>query len=142
MADIDLCPRCQGPLKFNGAKQCECGWKKRERFDGKREEKQRVFVPCAYDGCSRDALVKILTKSGMTNMCPGHLETYSLATAKKHTAAIGLKTRQDLIDFCRTHEFGKGQMHGEFKRQFQGNKPLRMRERVPGEDDEPVLEHA
>jgi hypothetical protein len=61
------------------------------------------------------------------------------AEARAYTAAQGLRTRQQLIDYCRAHraDIGKGKMHGEFLRRFQANKPVRLqiRERVPGEDE-------
>lgn len=80
---------------------------------------ERQSIPCAYEGCKRDAVSSVKTKTGMANMCSSHGDMYHLAMCKQFTAGLGLKTRQDLIDFCRNHPFGKGKMHGEFLRQHQ-----------------------
>lgn len=137
MAEIDLCPRCQAPLKFLGATSCACGWKKRERKAEGPTQKERVFVDCAYE-CKNDATVRLMTKTGWANMCQRHHDMYHLAAAKAYTAELGLTTPAEMARWNKTHEFGKGRMHGEFLRRFEGNKParLRIRERVPGEDDE------
>lgn len=133
MADIDLCPRCQAPLKFNGAKSCDCGWRKRER-PAERQQAPYVPKPCCYEGCPRDATVKIETKTGWADMCKGHHEAYTLAQAKAYTAGLGLKTQLDLRRFCKTNEMGKGRMHGAFLKAYKGSAP--MIDRQPGQDDE------
>jgi hypothetical protein len=64
----------------------------------------------------------------MANMCPVHGDMYHLHMCKQYTAGLGLKTRQDLIDFCRKNrdQIGRGKMHGEFLRQFQASKSVRQ----------------
>lgn len=113
---------------------------------GAMTDEVRVTVDCAYAGCQRGAITRVLTKTGWANMCQQHYEAWHTSDAKQYTAGLGLKTRQDLIQFCREKrdQIGRGQMHGEFKKQFEAKPPVRvqMLNRVPGEDDEPIAAEA
>lgn len=98
---------------------------------------------CAYAACPKDAAVKILTKTGWANVCKDHYGAYHLAASKAYTAERGLKVVGDMRHWIKDRDVGKGKMHGAFKEAFEANKPMRLRERVPGEDDEPLeVEHA
>ncbi len=107
-------------------------------------EEIKAPVDCAYAGCRYNATVRILTNTGWANMCKHHHELWHLAQAKTYSAGLGLKTIKELRFFCLNHveKVGKGKMHGAFKAAFERHKPVRMqiRERVPGEDDEPIIE--
>lgn len=102
MADIDLCPRCQAPLKVNGATSCECGWKKRARAG--RVEKEPVWVSCAHMACSYRADVSLKTPTGWANLCRRHYDEKMGAEARAYTASLGLKSREDCIAYVRSHK--------------------------------------
>lgn len=107
-------------------------------------EEIKAPIDCAYAGCQRNAVTHVLTKTGWANMCRHHYDAYHLQEARAYSAGLGLKTLFELRLYCKNapQKIMKGGMHGEFKKQFEANRPerLRVRERVPGEDDEPITE--
>jgi hypothetical protein len=93
----------------------------------------RERIRCAYEACPHDAVLRLFTATGWANMCEGCSNRYHTLKAKQETLAMGLRTREQLMAFCRNTEFGRGKMHGEFLKKFQGRPRV---ERVVGEDDE------
>lgn len=100
MGDVyDQCPRCSDDLKW-GATSCHCGWKKRKRGE-ERGLPPRVPVQCAYDGCTTDATIRVMTVTGWANLCRSHYDAHHGRMARSWCAERGLGTVSQMRAYIR-----------------------------------------
>lgn len=114
------------------------------------EKPARPFIECAYIGCGFEALVK----SKGLNLCRVHYETQGNKEAAEHAARHGLKTAEDhrryireLLKAPKPHprawmDNPKSAIAKRFADEVRMRESKPLRERVPGEDDEPYEEAA
>ena len=128
------------------AYKCRCGWKEQAV-----SERSVSFVDCAHFGCDSAAKVNVKTATGFANLCMAHYDAHHLERAKSVLAGLGIETKDEQKSFWRnqveilrggnTNYRGwqrqpKSEKAREFIDEIRAQKPVR--DRVPGEDDEPL----
>lgn len=108
-------------------------------------------------GCNVGAKVNVKTPTGYANLCMGHYDSKALSDAKAWLADRGLETMAEQRSFWRkqveilkagqTDYRGwqrnpKSEIAQKFVDEINAGRRLPVRERVPGEDDEPIEEIA
>jgi len=110
------------------------------------EAAPRPFVQCAYVGCGYEALVR----SKGLNLCRVHYEAQGNKEAAEHAAKHGLKTPADHLAYIRKlmasprphprawMDNPKSEIARRFADEVRLKESAPKKERVPGEDDEPL----
>lgn len=115
------CPECK--TEIGRAAYCGCGWKRHAKA---KAPIQGPRADCGYEGCGREAMCKIHTKTGWLNVCEDHYRIYHHAKAEEYCKNLGL----DTIAKKRAH------FREQIKQLTSRIRPQYMRE--PGQDDEEV----
>lgn len=143
------CPDCGSNLGPSAIK-CRCGWRVVSVAP-------QFLSECAHMGCNVGAKVNVKTPTGYANLCMGHYDSKALSDAKAWLADRGLETMAEQRSFWRkqveilkagqTDYRGwqrnpKSEIAQKFVDEINAGRRLPVRERVPGEDDEPIEEIA
>ena len=139
------CPKCHCTLSRSG--RCDdCGWTER----AKPEAPQRPHVPCAFEGCPRDAVMRVRVgpripgkeRRNWSNVCSLHDVELVQKEADDWMRAVGLGRQPDESTRAwrlRTLEWLK--QNGEKQQHVRGFRSAAallgsQRQREPGDDDE------
>ena len=110
-------------------------------------EPRRQLIDCAHQGCMSHAICKVKRKQGWANLCDFHYANdnadcsydycvrHGLTTIEKkiaHTKAMLIKQK----DYRAWMQHPKSALSKEFADKILGR--VFVRDRVPGEDDEPM----
>lgn len=112
-------------------------------------EPRRQLIDCAHANCMSPAICKVKRKEGWANLCDFHYANDNLDESREYCAKHGLNTVEKKIahikamlnkpkDYRAWMVKPKSRLAREFADKFLNRSPVR--ERVPGEDDEPIVE--
>ncbi len=113
----------------------------------KEPEPRRQLIDCAYASCMSHAICKVKRKKGWANLCHFHYANDNADSSYDYCAKHGLTTTEAKIahtkamltmqkDYRGWMQHPKSDLAQEFADRILGR--VFVRERVPGEDDEPM----
>ena len=119
------------------------------RAQDREPETRRQLIDCAHQGCMSHAICKVKRKQGWANLCDFHYANDNLDESREYCAKNGLNTTEKKIahikvmlnkpkDYRAWMVKPKSRIAQEFADKIAGR--VAVRERVPGEDDEPIVE--
>lgn len=119
------------------------------RAQDREPETRRQLIDCAHQGCMSHAICKVKRKQGWANLCDFHYANDNLDESREYCAKNGLNTTEKKIahikamlnkpkDYRAWMNVPKSRIAQEFADKIAGR--VAVRERVPGEDDEPIVE--
>lgn len=79
-------------------------------------------------------------------LCKAHSEFHAVQEAKAYCAERGLLTTDQMREWIKKHPPMRGRMHGPFLDRYRADseraerRTTFVRDRIPGEDDEPLME--
>lgn len=129
------CPQCNRRLRVE-ATRCACGWVV--------PKESRLHIACAYIPCASSAVMSVKNKNGFINVCFDHYERWVSDGMEQGPTPKTLEERAREV----ARRFGVNEnlsprqrclaIVNAFKRSggIGGGYRGRMRERVPGEDDQ------
>ena len=115
----------------------------------KEPEPRHQLIDCAYQGCMSHAICQVKRKQGWANLCDFHYANDNADSSYDYCARHGLTTTEKKIahtkamltaqkDYRGWMKAPKTALAQEFADKILGR--VFVRERVPGEDDEPIDE--
>ena len=117
------------------------------RAQDREPETRRQLIDCAHQGCMSHAICKVKRKQGWANLCDFHYANDNADSSYDYCAKHGLTTTEKKIahtkamltaqkDYRGWMNAPKSALAQEFADKILGR--VFVRERVPGEDDEPM----
>jgi hypothetical protein len=119
------------------------------RAQDREPEPRRQLIDCAHANCMSHAICKVKRKQGWANLCDFHYTNHDAHESQAYCEKNGLSTIEKKMahirsmlnkpkDYRAWMAKPKSRIAQEFADKFLGRSPVR--ERVPGEDDEPIVE--